>query len=88
MGGEGFEVCVVPVLFFWRGMISREKRKKADDTRRSEDLNMAAVFNSRERTLREWRALFAEADSRFVFKSVRKPEGSALAVMEVVWTPS
>ena len=55
---------------------------------RSEDLNMGAIFNSRERTLREWMALFVEADSGFVLTSVRKPEGSALAVMEVVWTPN
>lgn len=48
---------------------------------------MGALFNAKERTLREWRALFAEADSRFVLTSVRRPEGSALAVMEVVWTP-
>ncbi|KAK4207347.1 6-hydroxytryprostatin B O-methyltransferase [Rhypophila decipiens] len=54
---------------------------------RSEDLNMAAIFNSRERTLREWEALFQQADDRFVFKSVTKPEGSALSMMEVVWTP-
>ncbi|KAM7195870.1 6-hydroxytryprostatin B O-methyltransferase [Rhypophila sp. PSN 637] len=54
---------------------------------RSEDLNMAAIFNSRERTLREWKALFQQADERFVFKGVTKPEGSALSMMEVVWTP-
>ncbi|KAM7218646.1 6-hydroxytryprostatin B O-methyltransferase [Rhypophila decipiens] len=54
---------------------------------RSEDLNMAAIFNSRERTLREWKALFHQADERFVFKGVTKPEGSALSMTEVVWTP-
>ncbi|KAM7187060.1 6-hydroxytryprostatin B O-methyltransferase, partial [Naviculisporaceae sp. PSN 640] len=55
---------------------------------RSEDLNMAAIFNSRERTLREWKALFRQADERFVFKGMNKPKGSALTVMEVVWTGS
>ncbi|GAP82382.1 putative sterigmatocystin 8-O-methyltransferase [Rosellinia necatrix] len=53
---------------------------------RSEDLNMGAVFNSRERTLTEWRTLFAEADSRFVWKSVYRPEGSTLSLMEVEWS--
>ncbi|KAK3329993.1 S-adenosyl-L-methionine-dependent methyltransferase [Apodospora peruviana] len=55
---------------------------------RSEDLNMGAIFNSRERTLREWKALFTEADPAFVLGAVTKPEGSALTVMEVMWLPS
>lgn len=55
---------------------------------RSEDLNMAAIFNSRERTLREWKHLFRQADEGFVFKGMNKPKGSALTVMEIVWTGS
>ncbi|KAI0023442.1 sterigmatocystin 8-O-methyltransferase [Xylariomycetidae sp. FL0641] len=54
---------------------------------RSEDLNMAAVFNARERTLSEWRTLFSEADARFILKSVNKPRGSTLSLMEVEWIP-
>lgn len=56
-------------------------------TIRSEDLNMGAVFNSRERTFSEWKALFIEADVRFVFKSVQKPKGSILSLMEIEWMP-
>ncbi|KAI0181156.1 sterigmatocystin 8-O-methyltransferase [Hypoxylon sp. FL1284] len=55
---------------------------------RSEDLTMGAVFNSRERTLREWKALFSQADSRLVLKQVIKPKGSALSIMEVVLAAS
>lgn len=54
---------------------------------RSEDLNMGAVFNARERTFSEWKTMFTEADSRFTLKSVKKPKGSTLSLMEVGWTP-
>lgn len=47
---------------------------------------MAAIFNSRERTVVEWRALFAEADSRFTLRTVIEPKGSSLGILEVVWT--
>jgi hypothetical protein len=48
-------------------------------------MDMAATFNSRERTTAEWKALIAEADPRFVVKSIIEPKGSALGVLEVVW---
>lgn len=48
---------------------------------------MGAVFNARERTLSEWKALFIEADARFVLKSVNRPKGSILSLMEIEWTP-
>ncbi|KAI1078170.1 sterigmatocystin 8-O-methyltransferase [Whalleya microplaca] len=54
---------------------------------RSEDLNMGAVFNARERTFSEWKALFIEADARFILKSVNRPKGSTLSLIEVEWTP-
>ncbi|KAI2601754.1 sterigmatocystin 8-O-methyltransferase [Hypoxylon sp. NC1633] len=53
---------------------------------RSEDLNMSAVFNARERMFREWKALFIEADARFILKSVNRPKGSTLSLMEIEWT--
>jgi hypothetical protein len=46
---------------------------------------MQAIFNSRERTTNEWKALFLEADPRFEFIGVKEPEGSALAVIDVRW---
>jgi hypothetical protein len=51
-----------------------------------DDLNMAAVFNARERTAIEWRALVTDADSRFSIASIVELEGSALGIIEVVWT--
>lgn len=54
---------------------------------RNLDLTMAALFNARERTLREWKALFAEADRRFEFVGVHEPKGSRLAILEVRWSP-
>lgn len=52
---------------------------------RSNDLSLAASFNSRDRSAAEWKALLQEADSRFVLKSVAEPKGSALGILEVVW---
>ncbi|KAI1443858.1 S-adenosyl-L-methionine-dependent methyltransferase [Annulohypoxylon stygium] len=52
---------------------------------RSADLNMGAIFNARERSVAEWKALITEADARFQLKQVIQPKGSALAIMEVRW---
>ncbi|KAF4633293.1 hypothetical protein G7Y89_g4831 [Cudoniella acicularis] len=52
---------------------------------RAEDLNMGAVFNSRERTVNEWAVLLKDADPRFVLKGVTEPKGSALGIIEVIW---
>ncbi len=49
------------------------------------DLEMAYTFNARERTLADWKALFAEADPAFVFNNVIEPRGSALGIVEFVW---
>ncbi|KJK79860.1 hypothetical protein H634G_04099 [Metarhizium anisopliae BRIP 53293] len=52
---------------------------------RAMDLEMAYTFNSRERTLADWKALFREADPGFVFKSAIEPKGSAMGVLEFEW---
>lgn len=49
---------------------------------------MAAVFNSHERNLGQWRSLLAEADSRFELRKVIQPPGSILAIIEVGWNDS
>lgn len=46
---------------------------------------MLELQNSRERDLDDWRALFAAADPRFVWKSAKQPRGSRLWILEVVW---
>lgn len=46
---------------------------------------MAYIFNARERTVTDWAAVFERADPRFALKSVIKPDGSALGILEYVW---
>lgn len=46
---------------------------------------MGALFNSKERTIEEWRVLLSDADPRFVLQGVTEPKGSALGILEVVW---
>ncbi|EED16326.1 O-methyltransferase, putative [Talaromyces stipitatus ATCC 10500] len=52
---------------------------------RAMDLTMLEIGNSKERALDEWISLFAQADSRFIFKGMRQPPGSRLAILEVTW---
>lgn len=80
---KGFEVCPTTSS----GRRSKLEILLTDNKYRSraEDLNMAAIFNSRERTVHEWKALFQEADPRFVLHKVIEPRGSALGILEVVW---
>lgn len=52
---------------------------------RATDLNMAAAFNSKERTLAEFKSLFESADPSFVLRKVIEPAGSALGMVEFVW---
>lgn len=49
------------------------------------DLDMAAVFNSHERSIGQWRNLLAEADCHFELRNVIQPPGSILAIIEVGW---
>jgi hypothetical protein len=49
------------------------------------DVMMLEIANARERRLEEWEGLFEEADSRFVFKGVTKPDESELSLIEVAW---
>ncbi|KAK3310860.1 S-adenosyl-L-methionine-dependent methyltransferase [Chaetomium strumarium] len=51
------------------------------------DVVMLALLNAQERTEAEFRALFAAADERFVFKGVRRPKGCRMSIVEAVWEP-
>ncbi|KYK60650.1 O-methyltransferase [Drechmeria coniospora] len=55
---------------------------------RSMDLVMLTLLNAQEREEHEFRALFAAADDRFVFKGVTRTEDSRMSVVEAVWEPS
>ncbi|KFA74602.1 hypothetical protein S40288_05826 [Stachybotrys chartarum IBT 40288] len=52
---------------------------------RAVDLNMAAIFNSHERTVAQWKELLAGADARFSLQEVVSPPGSALSIIDVRW---
>ncbi|RYO75687.1 hypothetical protein DL766_007065 [Monosporascus sp. MC13-8B] len=63
------------------GTIARWREKDL----RAADLNMLALFNARERSAREWGALLARADAKFVLKGVIEPPGSSLALIDIRW---
>jgi hypothetical protein len=46
---------------------------------------MKHFFNGKERTSEDFRALFAAVDKRFDIISIRRPPGSAMSVIEVLW---
>ena len=52
---------------------------------RATDLGMLVLANSKERDQNDWIELLKEADAGFVFKSVKTPPKSELAVVEAVW---
>lgn len=50
---------------------------------RVRDLTMWQAFNSKERELDDWMALFAAVDPMLRIKAVVQPPGSSMAIMEV-----
>jgi len=46
---------------------------------------VASVFNSQERTVADFKALFEEIDQSFELASAIEPEGSDLGIVEFVW---
>jgi hypothetical protein len=58
----------------------------ADGKYSSADLTMLQLFNGKERDLQEWQDLLEMADPRFHFTNVSKVAGSALSVLEAIWT--
>lgn len=49
------------------------------------DVGMLMLLNARERDEEAWRVLLRSADTRFTWVGVRRPAGSALAVVEAFW---
>ncbi|KAH8696533.1 putative O-methyltransferase [Talaromyces proteolyticus] len=52
---------------------------------RAMDLTMLEIGNAKERDLGEWESLFEQAHPKFVFKGMRQPPGSRLAILEATW---
>ena len=46
---------------------------------------MMTLMNGKERGLQEWKALFEQADSRFIWNSGSKPDGSRLWIIKATW---
>lgn len=51
---------------------------------RTMDLEMMTMFNARERPLADWVKLCSDADNRLKLRSISRPEGSVLSVMEFI----
>ena len=51
---------------------------------RSKDLFMMQAMNGLERDLDQWTKLLQQVDRRLTLKTVTKPEGSNLSILEVV----
>lgn len=51
---------------------------------RQKDLMMIGTFNAKEREQEEWTALLSKADPRLLVKSIKRPAGSELSVIEAV----
>ena len=58
---------------------------ETDGISRNGDLVMLAHFNGRERTPKAFEELLSQADPRFSIESIRRPPGSVMAIIEVVW---
>ena len=69
------------------GCLPEPGEVKAWDERllRNLDLCMAVMFNSKERTVGEWEALFRGASDGFRFLGARRPEQGLLWIVEAEW---
>lgn len=52
---------------------------------RAQDMLMLALSNARRRDMDDWKNLFKQADSRFVFLGIKRLENSSVAIIEAVW---
>ena len=51
-------------------------------------MSMLELYNGKERDRDDWAELIEHADSRFVLRGIRKPDGSFLSFIEIVWEGS
>ncbi|KAL2349851.1 O-methyltransferase [Cryomyces antarcticus] len=57
-----------------------------DNITRTMDVTMLELLNARERDVHDWDDLFRQADPRFKFLGVKRPEGSRMYTIEALWT--
>ncbi|KAI5920332.1 S-adenosyl-L-methionine-dependent methyltransferase [Camillea tinctor] len=77
----GAKIIIQETLMPEPGTVAMWKEKNL----RATDLNMAAAFNSKERTVVEFRSLLEKSDPGFVLQQIIEPAGSALGMLEFVW---
>ncbi|KAH7384627.1 putative Sterigmatocystin 8-O-methyltransferase [Pyrenochaeta sp. MPI-SDFR-AT-0127] len=77
----GTRVIIQETLMPEPGTVALWKEKNL----RATDLNMAAAFNAKERTVAEFKSLLAKCDPAFVLRKIINPAGSALGMLEFVW---
>ncbi|KAF2264998.1 putative O-methyltransferase [Lojkania enalia] len=81
---NGANVIVQEFILPEPGMLPSYHEK----TIRNMDIAMKAVFNSKERSIEDWKELFEKADPRFIYQSADVPAGSNLAIMRLHWEES
>ncbi|CAO2648170.1 Nn.00g090920.m01.CDS01 [Neocucurbitaria sp. VM-36] len=78
---NGARVLVMDFVMPPPGVLPNDLDRKL----RAMDLTMLEIGNAKERDLGEWMTLFGQADARFVFKDMKQPPGSKLAIIEALW---
>lgn len=73
------DICIPPAGFM---SLYQEQRI------RSLDILMKTFTNAKERSAKEWAALFEKADPRFKFTGVQLPPGAKVAIIEAKWDPA
>ncbi|KAI0478524.1 putative O-methyltransferase [Xylariaceae sp. FL0804] len=78
---KGSRVLVMDFIMPPPGVLPNGVERKL----RAMDVTMLEIANANERSLDKWKDLFTQADPRFVVKGVREPQGSNLAIFEIMW---
>ncbi|KAH8751348.1 putative Sterigmatocystin 8-O-methyltransferase [Diaporthe sp. PMI_573] len=79
---KGAKVIIQETIMPEPGTVALWKERNT----RATDINMAAAFNGRERTALELQSLVEGSDARFALQRLVEPPGSALGMLEFVWT--
>ncbi|KAF1950072.1 putative hydroxyindole O-methyltransferase [Byssothecium circinans] len=72
------DICIPPA-----GVMNSYQEQRI----RSLDILMKTFTNAKERSAKEWAALFAKADPGFKFNRVHLPAGAKIAIIEAKWNP-
>ncbi|CAJ2506511.1 Uu.00g006410.m01.CDS01 [Anthostomella pinea] len=79
MKKPGARIIIMDDIAIRSGMITTLEERKT----RTLDISMMSLYNSAERDLGDWKALFHTVDPKLKLVDVRKPPGSSLSIMEL-----